>query len=575
MPVVSNRWMLTLGGAAAYVAVALLFGPDAVAQKRGERPAEQPVAAQVAGGEKKLTPLFYGVLRCAGPGCHTTPPNAAAWPDQLLRCRNTEAELWNENDKHADAYHVINTEATEFVPDDKGNQVKNKHYPKAERARRMEKILAASKNNPNYKVTKDRDCLVCHSTYIADETLREKSRKEELFRVEEGVNCVTCHGAYLEWFVRHSNPATARAWRKLDRDQQQAEGGMVNLWDPVKRAELCASCHVGSMKSDPKNNVFPRFVTHEMYAAGHPPLPGFEAAMFSEEMPRHWQYLREKKPAVQKDLKYIDGEQEQTQLMLVGAVVALRESMRLLAKQAESAGADGLDYSNFDCYSCHHDLKKDAWRPKRYHGKPGRVPMREWPTELVQLAIAQAYPDAAARKQAMAEFEAARKKVRDAFLEQPFGNPKSIKTAAAAMAGWADKLATRLQYTDADKKTRRVIKADEVEKLLKQVPAMFGGKELDFDSARQVGWAFDVLYNELHGYPYKRKGIDEAKPQREADPKVRAAQKNLETYLRLRLPQGRKQIIEDELAENLKALNAYRPERFQGLMKSLKAALGE
>ena len=65
---------------------------------------------------------------------------------------------------------------------------------------------------------------------------------------------------------------------------------MTDLWDPVRRAETCASCHVG-------NHDEGKVVTHAMYAAGHPPLPGFETATFGDLEPRHWQYLSEKTPA--------------------------------------------------------------------------------------------------------------------------------------------------------------------------------------------------------------------------------------------------------------------------------------
>ena len=63
---------------------------------------------------------------------------------------------------------------------------------------------------------------------------------------------------------------------------------MTDLWDPVKRATKCASCHIGNPGEQ-------KVVTHAMYAAGHPPLPGLETATFSDAMPRHWEYLREKK----------------------------------------------------------------------------------------------------------------------------------------------------------------------------------------------------------------------------------------------------------------------------------------
>src|SRR5438874_5719430 len=123
---------------------------------------------------------------------------------------------------------------------------------------------------------------------------------------------------------------------------------MTDLWDPAKRARLCAACHVG----DPAQG---KFVTHEMYAAGHPPLPGFEPAAFSNAMPRHWQYLREKSPEIQKVLGYDGREREQTKLVMVGAAESLHQAMKLLADQADRCARAreedrrGLDFANFDC----------------------------------------------------------------------------------------------------------------------------------------------------------------------------------------------------------------------------------
>ena len=100
-------------------------------------------------------------------------------------------------------------------------------------------------------------------------------------------------------------------------------------------------------------------------------------------MPRHWQYLREKpEEARELILKKKRVDREQTRLVLVGAAVNLRESMRLLRDQAaECAKATdpdkrALDFASFDCYACHHDLQSKSWRQKRpAAGRPGRPPM--------------------------------------------------------------------------------------------------------------------------------------------------------------------------------------------------------
>ena len=69
---------------------------------------------------------------------------------------------------------------------------------------------------------------------------------------------------------------------------------MTDLWDSDKRTEVCSSCHIGD--AVPEKH---RFVTHDMYAAGHPPLPPFETAAFCNMFPRHWQLMNEKTPEMQ------------------------------------------------------------------------------------------------------------------------------------------------------------------------------------------------------------------------------------------------------------------------------------
>ena len=168
---------------------------------------------------------------------------------------------------------------------------------------------------------------------------------------------------------------------------------MTDLWNPVRRAELCTSCHIGNADEG-------KVLTHAMYAAGHPPLPGIEIATFSDAMPRHWQYLKEKligrKPEEARLLKdyYRAPDLEQTQLVQAGAAVSLKQSMLLLTHDAQAASrtkgdnARNLDLASFDCYACHHDLKTPSWRQERgYSGKPGRPQFRPWPLALIDVPL--------------------------------------------------------------------------------------------------------------------------------------------------------------------------------------------
>src|SRR6185312_3755798 len=149
------------------------------------------------------------------------------------------------------------------------------------RARRMGELLGYKE-----EVQKKEECLSCHGVVIRDPKLKDRS-----FDPNEGVNCVLCHGPFKEWVSKHSVFTEREEWRQLSRREKQEKFGLTDLWTPSKRTALCASCHIGDLKP----NEPAKFVTHEMYAAGHPPLPSFEAATFSDQMPRHWDYLQQKR----------------------------------------------------------------------------------------------------------------------------------------------------------------------------------------------------------------------------------------------------------------------------------------
>jgi hypothetical protein len=380
----------------------------------------------------------------------------------------------------------------------------------------------------------------------------EKVVKHKTFDIKEGVNCVVCHGGYREWVIEHASPLTRDEFRTLSRAVKEQKKGMTDLWDPIKRVQLCASCHVGNLEQK-------KFITHEMYAAGHPPLPSFEPASFSNQMPRHWDYIREKPIAVQKLQGLSADEYEQTKLVLIGAALTLSRSMHTVAhdarRAAEAMGDDlkVLDLSHFDCYSCHHDLRSPSWRVLRSSpGKPGRVPMKQWPTELVRLALRHlAADEKAAAEQAMRDKLVAT--LQQAYVARPYGDPARMAKAAAALAKWADDLAERVNRSKVDR--------DAAVRMLKLAPGLYSGAEgrgplLDYDSARQVAWACQAISAEL-----LRK--------REDDPEVRKPFKALDEYLKLRFPRAPR-LVEDDLQENLEQLYRYDPFRFRTLLGELK-----
>src|SRR5262249_35164963 len=270
-------------------------------------------------------------------------------------------------------------------------------------------------------------------------------------RGEGGGGCVACHGAFREWVALHGDVLERDTWRSYTRRLKEEKYGMKDLWDPAQRARLCASCHVG-------NQAEGKVVTHAMYAAGHPPLPGVEIATFSDAMPRHWQYAREKTPEVQKILHFSRDEAafEQTRLVAVGSVVVLREALELLACQATLAIPEKdpaviwPELAQFDCAACHHELSRPTWRPKPPSaGEPGMPRAPRWPVELAGLVLD------GLGGELPGSLRHPIKGIERTLNAQPFGRPQEIALAARQAVTWLDQRIPRLAAQKYDRTAAR------------------------------------------------------------------------------------------------------------------------
>jgi hypothetical protein len=498
------------------VAIGILGGAALVGWGPGGGHGQQPAPPAGRDGEDKLAVYYAGTETCAM--CHTDGPKAA----KAFLCRLTEFKEWRKGDKHQDAYKAL----------------------LCDRGKRMGERLGYDADPAKWDA-----CLTCHGVLIRDKKVKDESTKDGGFTLDDGVSCVVCHGPHAEWVKDHW--FQVNKWRALSRETKESQYGMTDLWDPARRAGLCASCHIGNAEEG-------KVVTHEMYAAGHPPLPSFELAAFGDEMPRHWQLLREKPPEVQKILGFDGKQQEQTKLVLVGAAVSLRTAMLLLAddadRSAKAKDADdrGLDFASFDCYACHHDLKSPSWRQARgFEGKPGRPSARSWSAALVRLAVVHAAESDADAGRRLDEFDRALKRVHDGFGAQPLGDPAQVGPAARDLARWAGDLAARVD--------RALCDAGSARRVLRRLPALYENKTVDFDSARELAWALRAMYRELEPSP---------------DREIAAALDALGRELRLDLPPRKECAVSQDLAKNLEALNDYKPEAFKAALAQVAAGLG-
>jgi Cytochrome c554 and c-prime len=462
------------------------------------------------------TPGVYRTADCVG--CHNqdqSPTYKANERDQMM-CRMNEWQFYDRHDKHQLAFASLLSGRGQSIAQRLGHK----------------------------QATEITACLKCHAL---PEPGPRPSNPDQL---AEGVTCVACHGPFIEWVETHPRsilfairgaaapPKAGQAdWTKLDRKEKEQGFGMTDLWDPARRAETCASCHIG-------NHAQGKVITHAMYAAGHPPLPSFEVATFSDAQPRHWEYMREKSKPRKDRLNppHDPRNLEQTQLIVVSSLVSLRESMRLFADEAaadkpDPIGAKWPDFARFDCYACHHELQARAGASSRQvrsrDGAPGRPTSPDWPEILIQLGI-----EASGRQQVAIQ-DGLRKRrlaaLHETVTARPFGDLECAVPAAICAAEWADSLVKSLKDTVFDTAIAR--------RLLIRLCKMASDPGLDYDSARQIAWAFQIIYHELVPDPKQRDAV------------IEHALADIGSDLALKLPSATEQVpIEKTLQERLMVL---------------------
>jgi hypothetical protein len=256
-----------------------------------------------------------------GPGsCSSTSCHGSVKPRADSRIFQNEYSIWVVKDKHAKAYDAL----TGLV------------------GQRMGSILGLGKSENAAK------CLACHALDVPADA------RAKTFELNEGVTCENCHGPASAWL----GPHTTRGWTH----EQSVAAGMYDTRSLVRRTEKCLSCHLGTQE---------KFVDHEMIAAGHPDLY-FELDSFSSVMPRHWKTPRESAPGVAAESDAWSGVRDWG----TGQAVQLRASMERIAWRAK--GKNWPEYSELQCFACHHALTapEQSWRQQRgYQGRrPGDPP---------------------------------------------------------------------------------------------------------------------------------------------------------------------------------------------------------
>lgn len=392
--------------------------------------------------EKSPAPQDFqllGSLTCQT-GCHDQATPKMPSPTEGYKfIRLWENVVWDAHDLHSRAFKNI-------VP------------AKNTLAKSMEINLKKGKGEA-YKVTEDVKCLACHASHTKlFEVDKPANWTLKSFETADGVGCEMCHGLGSAYRPRHDapkrvadpapgEPTAIVEWREWD-PVKKTKWGFTDLRSPVAATATCASCHIGSQKDG-------RFVTHEMYAAGHPPLPPLDLMAYSREQPRHWGLpsqmpylvnLAEKDAKKAFDTFHYRSEKVESSVVrrfVESTIAALRSTAALTSQLADEAKPknDGLDFAAFDCYSCHHDLKYPSDRQARgYDGPPGRPQFRVAPFALARTVVG----DEELGKQ----LDAARRELAFSFGNRSYGDPEAIGKAVAKVSAWCDTAMAKVNEKD-------------------------------------------------------------------------------------------------------------------------------
>jgi hypothetical protein len=450
---------------------------------------------------------YQGNSRCYR--CHEKPSEFDKNTGVTNFIELTEAHDWTNKDKHGSA--LINITGT----------------PLGKQMLKRLKIDAA-------EIEHQAQCTSCHSNqHWVEKHDDYAGLSDNIIGRESGVTCESCHGPSTQWDLKHSDSQ----WRLID-PIVKAQHGMTDLRNPVVRAETCFSCHIGNAEQG-------KVITHEMYAAGHPPLPSVELDAFIDQMPAHWNAVNNKQDFTHRERylelnRYAQDSGKLNQIVL-HALVAYRTSLQLIVSiNAKSDEYAWPELGVYDCYGCHHELKNPSWRGQTLPGVvPGRPQFHLWPTTLIAL-------DDASNK----SLQTASSQLRDNLNKHPFGNATSISSdigplIAALTTAIDKKLATPSTITDASQ-------------AITALCSLATTQPDSFESARQIAWAIQSVYRDS---------------QLTDNAAVTSALAQLSKQLMLEFPAGPKLPTSTNQQSSQIAVSQYEPATFKKIIADINAAL--
>lgn len=273
-----------------------------------------------------------GVASCATSVCH-----GKVSPDPASTVWLNEYRIWLRQDFHSRAYRTLQTAQSQAI---------------------AAKLGLASAHTADI-------CLDCH----ADNVPAEKRGRR--FQISDGVACEACHGGSGRWLESHAEKGTTHS--------DNIKAGMYPTEQPLARAQLCLSCHLGTRD---------KFATHKIMGAGHPRL-SFELETFTANQPMHFEVdedYRARKPAIAR-----------VNMWLTGLLVSARDTVVLLQSERFTAAFPMPEPAFYQCHACHHSMDDLRWA--REGGTqalpPGSIRLNDASLQLLTIALEVLQPEQA------------------------------------------------------------------------------------------------------------------------------------------------------------------------------------
>jgi hypothetical protein len=410
-------------GVAVLVPVLLLVAGGGDLRAQSTNPDASPVSRMLQASA--LPADASAGYKYLGPGsCSASACHGGIQARDTTKVLQNEYSTWIVQDRHSRAYTVLTQPL----------------------ANRMAKIL---KIGPPEKAQK---CLVCHAVSVPP------SQRGTQFDISEGVSCESCHGPASAWLGPHVEANAKHA--------DMVRLGLVDNKDLKVRSERCLTCHLGAPGLE---------VDHEMLAAGHPDLT-FELDSFSSIEPPHWvEKAPDSKLPINENLFGV-------RIWSIGQATQLQQSMVRLARLAR--GPVWPEYTEMDCFTCHHSLTKpeDSWRQQEGYRtrRPGNPPYN--PSHYVVFRHIARRADA----QTTAELETTLADV-SALVAQLQPDRAQLAANADRGAQLAGELTAKLRNMTYDRA--------QTEQLMREIANDADGISLDGErSAEQAAMALDSLY---------------------------------------------------------------------------------